>query len=123
MNILPARADANGNYEVNGLGAIVATDITTTAQKTNQSFIAIRPEKLFIAGDDNDNDIHKVSAIVDNVAYYGGETVVTVTTKNQSGKATLTVCLPNNRRNANPPASGDNITVAWRAEDVIALQE
>ena len=142
MNILPARAVAGAargeqRYAVEGLGEITAANVSpkenenaangsvTNERATNKNspvaFVAIRPEKLSIAAAKPEGEnSHSVSAVVDNVAYYGGETVLTVKTENA---ITLTVAIPNNRRNTTASVAGDQVVVWWRADDMITLAE
>ena len=142
MNILPARAVAGAahgeqRYAVEGLGEITAADVSpkenenaangsvTNEKATNKNspvaFVAIRPEKLSIAAAKPEGEnSHSVNAVVDNVAYYGGETVLTVKTENA---ITLTVAIPNNRRNTIASVAGDPVVVWWRADDMITLAE
>ncbi len=129
MNILPARAVGGGRYDVEGFGEIsvaVSGNEKTGEHSSQAAFVAIRPEKLSIAAaKPQGENIHSVSAVIDNVAYYGGETVLTVKTapvKTGTG-TTLTIALPNSRRNAVAPAVGEQVVVWWRADDVIALAE
>ena len=124
MNILPARPAGDCRYAVEGLGEISAGGVSGN-KKTDQSppatFIAIRPEKLSIATEKPAGEnLHSVNAVIDNVAYYGGETVLTVKTENATA---LTIAIPNSSRNAVTPAVGEQVTVWWRAEDVITLAE
>ena len=123
MNILPARATGESRYAVEGLGEIAVS--VSGNKKTDQSppatFIAIRPEKLSIATEKPAGEnLHSVNAAIDNVAYYGGETVLTVKTENATA---LTIAIPNSSRNAVTPAVGEQVTVWWRDEDVITLAE
>lgn len=129
MNILPAHpagSDATGRrYAVEGLGEISAADVPCNEGAGKNSaaaaFVAIRPEKLSIAAaKPADENIYSTGAVIDNVAYYGGETVLTV--KTETG-APLTIVVPNSSRNARARAAGEQVVVWWRAEDVIALGE
>ena len=126
MNILPARpvdSDATGRrYAVEGLGEISAVSRSEGAGKNSPppAFVAIRPEKLSIAPKPADDHAHSAAASIENVSYYGGETVLTV--KTETG-APLTIAIPNNSRNAPAPATGERVVVWWRAEDVITLGE
>ena len=153
MNILPAHPTANRRYEVEGLGEIAAVagggeggvagvaeggvaraddgvvagvdDGGVAGAAERATFVAIRPEKLSIAETPPTGDnIHSTTATVENVAYYGGQTVLTVkTTPNNPPGAPLTIATPNNRRTTPTPATGEQITVWWRAEDMITLAE
>ena len=126
MNILPARpvdSDATGRrYAVEGLGEISAVSRNEGTGKNSAppAFVAIRPEKLSIAPKPADDHTHSAAASIENVSYYGGETVLTV--KTETG-APLTIAIPNNSRNAPAPATGERVVVWWRAEDVITLGE
>ncbi len=118
MNILPARSLRDCRYAVEGLG-----EITVAEEKPAAAFVAIRPEKLSITKPNPapaDGAFHSAAATVENVSYYGGETVLAVQT--QAG-APLTIATPNNRRNAPAPLAGEQVVVWWRAEDVITLAE
>ena len=136
MNILPAHPTANRRYAVEGLGEIAAAGgaegvvagvaeggVAGVAERA--TFVAIRPEKLSIAETPPTGDnIHSTTATVENVAYYGGQTVLTVkTTPHNPPGAPLTIATPNNRRTTPTPATGEQITVWWRAEDMITLAE
>jgi len=124
MNILPARAARGGRYAVEGLGEISAGAADAADAGGAVAFIAIRPEKLFIAekGAEKsaDGNIHSVEAAIDNIAYYGGQTVLTL---RAAAAATLTVAIPNSSRRAETPPVGERVVVCWRAEDVITLGE
>lgn len=127
MNILSARPMGDQCYAVEGVGEIVV-DAANETDSTNLSsaFIAIRPEKLFIADSKPDGDgIYSATATIENVAYYGGQTVLTVKTipVESITSIMLTVAIPNNRRNAITPTAGKLVIVCWRAEDVIVLGE
>ena len=137
MNILPAHPTANHRYAVEGLGEIAVVaggaegvvvgvaeeGVAGVAERA--TFVAIRPEKLSIAETPPTGDnIHSTTATVENVAYYGGQTVLTVkTTPNKPPGAPLTIATPNNRRTTPTPATGEQVTVWWRAEDMITLAE
>lgn len=153
MNILPARRLDTANttrssdqhrYAIEGLGEIAVADSPDT--KNNQpnaetksikeseplsTCIAIRPEKLSIATPKpSDDNIYSVAATVENISYYGGETVLTVKTKpttatadQTKASATLTVAIANSSRNCIAPAIGEKIEVWWRVEDMITLEE
>ncbi|MGR3913997.1 MAG: ABC transporter ATP-binding protein [Gammaproteobacteria bacterium] len=139
MNILPARAIGGGRYAVQGLGDISAggggEGGSAEAGGGEVAYLAIRPEKLFIAETPAENPaekdaekpagggIHSVRASIDNIAYYGGQTVLTVTTVAATGSATLTIAIPNSSRRAATPPAGARVVVWWRAEDVITLGE
>ena len=126
MNILPARALrqrtlCRGRTRRNFRCQRCANGNKKTDQSPPATFIAIRPEKLSIATEKPAGEnLHSVNAIIDNVAYYGGETVLTVKTENATA---LTIAIPNSSRNAVTPAVGEQVTVWWRAEDVITLVE
>ncbi len=141
MNILPAHPTANRRYAVEGLGEIAAVaggaegvvaggvaggdEGVVAGVDESTTFVAIRPEKLSIAETPPTGDnIHSTTATVENVAYYGGQTVLTVkTTPHKTPGAPLTIATPNNRRTTPTPATGEQITVWWRAEDMITLAE
>lgn len=121
MNILPACPIAERRYAVEGLG-----EITAVGGNPDAAFVAIRPEKLCVSiekpvGD----DLYVRDAIIENIAYYGGETVLTVRTDSIGSEngATLAVAVPNSRRDAVVPAIGERVVVWWRGEDVITLVE
>ncbi len=119
MNILPAERIEQGYYQVYGLGKIAATELSSD-KNLPATLVAIRPEKLSITTSKPADDIlNSVTATIDNVAYYGGQTVLTVKTP----AITLTVAIPNNHRHAPPAIVGKEITVCWQAEDMIALTE
>ena len=124
MNILPARALSNGRYAVEGLGEIAVSDVPTAeGASSNETFIAIRPEKLSVGAEKpSDENTHAVNATIESVAYYGGQTVLTVQTTLAPG-AILTIATPNSSRNAIAPAVGEQVTVWWRSDDVIGLVE
>ncbi|WP_423910943.1 TOBE domain-containing protein [Candidatus Spongiihabitans sp.] len=67
--------------------------------------------------------MHFCDATIENIAYYGGETVLTMKTAavNTAAGTTLTVTMPNSRRNAAAPVAGQQTVVWWRTEDVITL--
>ena len=140
MNILPATASAHG-FNVDGLGEITVTETTaadetvtdkTVAGKTvtdktvtgktvtagNISFIAIRPEKLFVNQKPSGQNIYSAKAAVENISYYGGQTVITAAVTKAT---TLTIAIPNSSRTAATPSAGEQVTVWWRGEDVIGL--
>ena len=122
MNILPARPVGGDRYAVEGLGELsIAGGSDKKLDSPPPTFVAIRPEKLSIASSKPaDDNTHSVAATIDNVAYYGGETVLTVKT---APGTTLTITIPNSRRNAPAAAVGEQVVVWWRAEDVITLAE
>ncbi len=129
MNILAARPLGNHRYAVEGLGEMPISpaavsrnsDVSRADKSAAVAFLAIRPEKLSIAIEKPTGEgIHFYAATIENIAYYGGETVLTVKTK---PGATLTISLPNNHRNATVPIIGERVTVWWRGEDVITLVE
>ncbi len=122
MNILPARPapGGDGRYAVDGLGEITAASGSGAAPA---SFAAIRPEKLRIAAPGaapSDAGAHSAEAAVENVSYYGGQTVLSVCV---AVGVNLTVATPNSSRNAVAPSVGERVTVWWRGEDVILLGE
>lgn len=161
MNILAARPLAlqsaplarKQRYRVAGLGEVTVHDapakqaevkakaesasaVERAAQKSPPpaaAFIAIRPEKLSIAAKPTEDHIHSVSANIENVSYYGGETVLSVTTpptiattsdaNEEPTGATLTISIPNSRRQAAAPTVGEQVVVWWRAEDMITLAD
>ena len=124
MNILPARPAGDRRYNVEGLGEISVADVSGNERADHSpeaAFVAIRPEKLFVADAKPEGDnLHSVNAAIDNAAYYGCETVLTVKTENGTP---LTIFTPNSSRNAPAPAVGEQVVVWWRAEDMIALAE
>ena len=134
MNILPARAVDGGRYAVEGLGEISVGEVSVDEpvnQSVNQrppavAFIAIRPEKLSVdVSRPTGDNVHAVDATIENVSYYGGQTVLAVKTapiKTQAG-TTLIIAIPNSRRNAATPVAGERVAIWWRAEDVITLAE
>lgn len=122
MNIFPARPLKNRRYAVQGLGEL---SIAAADENPAATFLAIRPEKLSIATEKPVGaGIHCCDARIENVAYYGGETVITVKTVAVSTApgTTLTVAMPNSRRNAATLVAGQQTVVWWRAEDMIALE-
>ena len=126
MNILAARPVGGGRYAVDGLGELPATG---AEHDDTAAFVAIRPEKISIDQLPPDGDTGgaplSVAAEVENVAYYGGQTVLTLKTAPAAAPATarLTVAIPNSRRHAAAPATGERVTLWWRAEDMITLAE
>lgn len=145
MNILPARflnSQGTGHcYAVAGLGQLTTARVPTV-QRVNKpvpqsdknlasavKFIAIRPEKLSLTKPTDDN-IYSATATVENVTYYGDETVLTVTTipakteaSEQQTSATLTIAIPNDHRDTTLPAVGEQLKMWWRTEDMITLEE
>ena len=144
MNILPAApGDQPGWYAVDGIGQMKIDEAKINAGKINAAqlnasagiaargqnktiaFAAIRPEKLAIVESaPSERGVASVAGAIEHIAYYGGETVLTVKTAAYENKtALLTVAIPNSRRNAATPDIGARVIVAWRAEDVIGLSE
>ena len=126
MNLLSAQSLKNHRYMVAGLGEIFASNIASNAPQVAATLVAIRPEKLSIATTKPTEDkVNSVVASIENIAYYGGETLLTMKTqplKNALG-VSLTVAMPNNSRTATPPVIGRKMIVWWHIEDMIALAE
>ena len=119
MNILPARHIRANLYAAEGLGEVCAADDDAIAQ-----YVAVRPAYIKIlsadsAGENAGGD-NVFSAIVENISYYGGETVLLVRAEKD---APLSVILPNQNRDSAAPQTGEKITIQWRAEDMIILTE
>ncbi len=128
MNILPAKRIKNGRYLVDGLGEIPATELATELSSDENLvpiFVAIRPEKLSITAKPDGDTVNWIAANIDNIAYYGGETMLTLQTtppKTATG-ITLTIAIPNRHRNTPATAIGKKVVVWWHPEDMIALVE
>lgn len=125
MNIFPARQIKDHRYAVEGLGEITVTDVSGNKNQQQAAFLAIRPEKLSIATEKpTEEGINFCNASIENISYYGGETVLTVKSNPDTATGTtITVAMLNNRRNTAEPVVGEQVVVWWRAEDVIALSE
>ena len=87
-------------------------------------YVAVRPAyiKNFFRrfGGENAGGDNVFSAIVENISYYGGETVLLVRAEKH---APLSVILPIQNRDSAAPQTGEKITIQWRAEDMITLAE
>ena len=113
MNIIPASHSGGDKYMVEGLGEVRAAD-----ENQDAKHVAVRPAYISVGGDLNSENTFTAS--VDNIAYYGGETVLSV---HAEKGAALSVILPNQNRNAPAPKIGENITIGWNAGDMITLGE
>ena len=114
MNIVAAKHIDNNRYAADNLGEVFAADNNQQA-----AFVAIRPAYIAIASAAAAAD-NQFVAEVDNISYYGGETVLTVKT---TQGAIFTVILPNQNRNAAAPNIGQQIVIGWTAADMITLAE
>ena len=120
MNILSARHLGGRRYAAEGIGDIGAADDNPAAR-----YVAVRPEKIAtgMPPPDEANPI-QLRAVIDAVAYYGGETVLTTKTE---GGATLTITNLNRSRDIayNPAVGniGDTLPLWWSPEDTITLAE
>ncbi|MGI9337165.1 MAG: ABC transporter ATP-binding protein [Gammaproteobacteria bacterium] len=147
MNIIPARQQqpATGQtppmYDIEGVGIF---PIGGNAAK-NATVAAIRPEKLTLhpananaadandanandnaGGEDNTGDKNnaggecQVKATVGAISYRGGETLITLQTKQG---ATLTASSTNKTRTQTPPEAGQPLLIRWSPNDMIALAD
>lgn len=115
MNILPARHLRDNIYQAEGLGEVAAADNTPAA-----TYVAVRPAYIAAHGTNAATADNVFGATVDNISYYGGETIFTATADHG---ARLTIVCPNKNRNAPTPAKGEKITACWSAADMITLAE
>lgn len=118
MNIFSARHAEHRVYEADGVGRVQAA-----SSDSGTAFVAVRPAyvKVVAAGESPpDSCVNVFPAAVESVSYYGGETVLAA---RAVAGATFSVVVPNKSRDAPAPAPGANVTVCWRAEDMITLSE
>ena len=114
MNILPAQHLRDNAYSAENLGEVRAANANANAK-----FVAVRPAYIR-ALKESAADENMFAAKVENVSYYGGETVLSARTENG---AMLSAILPNQSRDSSPPKTGETIALQWRAEDMITLAE
>jgi ABC-type Fe3+/spermidine/putrescine transport system ATPase subunit len=119
MNLFEGQvgSSAGGVLEVSisGLGRL---QVPHDGQASGAIGIAIRPEKLRVTAQPPTQPCIRFAAVLDNVAYHGGESHMFFTT--DSG-AQLTATVQNATRTEAPLESGARVWVSWIPGDTLVL--
>lgn len=121
MNLFEGRVASSreGVLEVaiSGLGSV---EVPHAGDTSGEIGIAIRPEKLRVTSEQPAQPCICFAAVLDNVAYHGGESHMFFTT--DSG-AQLTATVQNDTRTKAAPKSGERLWVSWIPGDTLVLAE
>jgi spermidine/putrescine ABC transporter ATP-binding subunit len=102
---------------ISGLGRL---EVPHAGEASGDIGIAIRPEKLRVSSEQPAEPCICFPAVLDNVAYHGGESHMFFTT--DSG-AQLTATVQNDTRTKAPVKGGERLWVSWIPGDTLVLAE
>lgn len=102
---------------ISGLGSL---EVPHAGETSGDIGIAIRPEKLRVTLEQPAQPCICFAAVLDNVAYHGGESHMFFTT--DSG-AQLTATVQNDTRTRAPIKDGERLWVSWIPGDTLVLAE
>ncbi len=122
MNLLEGRAsgyiDGVLRVEIKG---VAAARIPHDANVLGEVGLAIRPEKVRLSRDEPDDDRIRLRGRVAAIAYYGGESHVSLDCGNG---LTITAKVQNEARTTTPPATpGDTLWLSWQPADTLVLSD
>lgn len=121
MNLFEGRvASSHGGVlelSISGLGRL---EVPHHGEVSGDIGIAIRPEKLRVSLEQPAQPCICFAAVLDNVAYHGGESHMFFTT--DSG-AQLTATVQNDTRTKSPMKGGERLWVSWIPGDTLVLGE
>jgi spermidine/putrescine ABC transporter ATP-binding subunit len=119
MNLFEGRVESSGGgmleVTISGLGRL---EVPHDGEASGDIGIAVRPEKLRISMEKPELPCICFPAVLDNVAYHGGESHMFFTT--DSG-AQLTATKQNDTRTRASIESGQRLWVSWIAGDTLVL--